>query len=209
MSSIFRKQDILYLLTIALCIPLLVFLVSHVLLNEDRILENKISKLETEIPSETNRVKSKRGFSIIKPKNWIRPSIDTEDFDETFDNKFKIHSSRSRKAHTLSISRISIDKSDNMNIINDYFNDFCDPPQSITFQNKSAFLYVSVGKSPRSTREVEYQSCFSLCFFQDGFLYNISLFFQGRYEKIPTGIWKFLNTFESSETVQECSKPVK
>jgi hypothetical protein len=204
MLSIFRKQYILYLLTLALCIPLLVFLVSHVLLNENRVLENKISELEIEIPLETNRVKSKRGFSIIKPKNWIRPSIDTEDFDETFSNKFKIHSSHSRKAHTLSISRISIEKSDNMkSIISDYFSDFCDPPQSITFQNKSAFLYVSVGKSPRSTQEIKYQSCFSLCFFQDGFLYNISLFFQGRYEKIPPGVWKFLDTFESGKAALE------
>jgi hypothetical protein len=203
MSSIFRKQYILYLLAIVLCIPLLVFLVSHVLLNQDRTLKNKISKLEDEIPLEINRVKSKRGFSIIKPKHWIRPSIDTENFDETFDNRFKIHSSRSRKTHTLSISRILIDKSDNTEDINDCFSDFCDPPQNITFQSKNAFLYSSVGKSPRPTREIEYQSCFSLCFFQDDFLYNISLFFQGRYEKIPLGVWKFLNTFESDEAVQK------
>ncbi|MGL4944241.1 MAG: hypothetical protein ACRC46_13750 [Thermoguttaceae bacterium] len=153
---------------------------------DDRIIKNEIILLDKEIPLESERYESDSGFSIIKPKNWISNermnSKDSEDRIQFFSNS-------TRRPHMVSIEFLNADM---LRERKDVFSSH----KIIQFQGKEEIQYAKIVEAPRSNfGEMNYQSTFCLTLNRNAKNYKIDILLQGKYNEIPKGLLKFLETF--------------
>jgi hypothetical protein len=168
----------------------------------ERRAATRIEALSKEHAVEANRVFHPRGFSIIRPANWVhRVYDDPEDPEETSLNRICVWASSGRYTDTFHVQRIrcvSLDQDLDAALLRKMESIVLAElePKEVLFQKQRAIVRLGVHDGGGS--EDPTYTYGAVHFRRGEMWYEIRFHLLGTFTEIPSGLWQFFETFQES-----------